>query len=484
MLPYGTSLALLTDLYQLTMAYAYWKNGMHEREAVFHLTFRKNPFRGGYAICAGLEHAAAWLDELRFGPEDLAYLGELRGNDGAPLFDPGFLEALGAMRFSCDIDAIPEGTVVFPHEPLVRVRGPLWQAQIVETPLLNMINFSTLIATKAARVCWAARGEPVLEFGLRRAQGIDGGLSVSRAAYIGGCVGTSNVLAGRLYGVPVKGTHAHSWVMSFDDELSSFRAYAEAMPNNCVFLVDTFDTLDGVRRAIEVGRELRARGHEMVGIRLDSGDLAELSSGARRLLDEAGFPEAAIVASNDLDERLIQSLKLQGAKIGVWGVGTNLATAKDQPALGGVYKLAALRTAEGAWKYKIKLSEQTIKVSNPGIQDVVRFYGAEGRPLGDLIHDVDDPREGDQEGVLASDSVTRFTLPGDVRREGLLVKVFEAGERVYSCPPLESVRARVQEQLAAFRPTLLRFENPALYKVGLSARLHRLKMEMVEAARA
>ncbi len=483
MQPYATSLSLLTDLYQLTMAYGYWKNDLHEHEAVFHLTFRRAPFGGAFALCAGLAHVIDFLESFSFDGEDLAYLAGLQGNDDLALFEPAFLSYLAELRFSCDIDAIEEGQVVFAHEPLVRVRGPLLQAQLIETALLNMVNFQTLIATKAARVCWAAQGEPVLEFGLRRAQGIDGGLSVSRAAYIGGCIGTSNVLAGRLYGVPVKGTHAHSWVMSFDAELDAFRAYARAMPNNCVFLVDTYDTVQGVRRAIEVGHELRAQGFEMLGIRLDSGDLAELSKVARRLLDEAGFPQASIVASNDLDERIIQSLKNQGARIGVWGVGTNLATAKDQPALGGVYKLAALRAAGEEWKYRIKLSEQTIKVSNPGIQDVVRHFDAAGCALGDVIHDHADPRAGAVAAVLAQDSVTRFELPADTRRESLLQPIFRAGARVYQCPELETVRQRALQQLAVFPASMRRFENPALYRVGLSARLHGLKLAMVEELR-
>ncbi len=281
--------ALLTDLYQLTMAYGYWKTGRDQQEAVFHLFYRHNPFRGGFAIAAGLADAVDYLRNLRFTPEDLGYLGSLTGRDGRALFEARFLEFLGNLRLTCDIDAVPEGTVVFPHEPLLRVRGPILEGQILETALLNQINFQTLIATKAARVCLAARGEPVLEFGLRRAQGIDGALTASRAAYLGGCDATSNVLAGKIYGIPVRGTHAHSWVMSFDTEREAFQAYAEAMPHNCVFLVDTYDTLKGVREAIGVGRWLRQHGHELAGIRLDSGDLAWLSVEARKLLDRAGF---------------------------------------------------------------------------------------------------------------------------------------------------------------------------------------------------
>ncbi|MFP5504089.1 MAG: nicotinate phosphoribosyltransferase, partial [Candidatus Sericytochromatia bacterium] len=373
-LPYNQSLALLTDFYQLTMAYGYWKTGTDRHEAVFHLYFRKNPFKGGYTVAAGLAFAIDMLEHFRFDESDLAYLGGLTGNDGQPVFEPAFLDYLRDMRFECDIHAVPEGTIVFPNEPLMRVQGPLIQCQLVETVLLNIINFQTLIATKAARVCEAAQGEPVLEFGLRRAQGMDGGLSASRAAYIGGVSATSNVLAGKLFDIPVKGTHAHAWVMSFDDEFAAFQAYAEAMPNNCVFLVDTYDTLEGVRNACKVGRWLRDRGHKLAGVRLDSGDLAYLSIEARKILDEEGFPEATIVASNDLNELIIESLKHQGAKISVWGVGTQLATAFDQPALGGVYKLSALRAPGEDWKYKLKLSEQAIKISNPGILQVRRFH--------------------------------------------------------------------------------------------------------------
>src|SRR5262245_19026301 len=319
---YASSLALLTDLYQLTMAAGYWKSGVSEREAVFHLTFRRPPFGGGYAIAAGIAPAVAYLRRFRFTADDVAYLATLRDGEDKLLFEPAFLDYLRELRFTCTVDAMPEGALVFAHEPILRVRGPILQAQLVETPLLTLINFQTLTATKASRIVQAARGGPVLEFGLRRAQGIDGGIGASRAAYIGGCVATSNVLAGKLLGIPVRGTHAHSWVMFHGDELAAFRAYAKALPGNCTFLVDTYDTLDGVRNAITVAHELRADGHELAGVRLDSGDLAHLSQQARALLDEAGFPKARIVASNDLDEHLIGSIMEQGARIDVWGVGT------------------------------------------------------------------------------------------------------------------------------------------------------------------
>lgn len=345
---YRHSLALLTDLYELTMAYGYWKLGLGEREAVFCLSYRNNPFDGGFSIACGLHDVIDFLQSLRFSQEDTDYLASLTGADGKPLFDRGFLEHLRQMEFACDIDALPEGTVAFGHEPLIRVKGPIFQGQIIETALLTLLNFQTLIATKAARICLAAKGDPVLEFGLRRAQGIDGGITATRAAYVGGCAATSNLLAGKLFGIPVKGTHAHSWVMTFDTELEAFDAYAKVMPNNCIFLVDTYNTISGIAHAIEVGKTLHAQGHELTGIRLDSGDLAYLSIEARKMLDEAGFKHTAILATNDLDESIIASLKdQQGAKITVWGVGTKLATAFDQPALGGVYKLTALRDSNG-----------------------------------------------------------------------------------------------------------------------------------------
>ena len=481
---YRHSLALLTDLYQLTMAYGYWKRGVGNREAVFHLTFRKHPFNSGFTLACGLHAVIDYLAGLRFDDGDLSYLATLRGNDGGPLFEPAFLEHLRDFRFECDVDAIPEGTAVFPHEPLVRVRGPMLQAQIIETPLLNLINFQTLIATKSARICQAARGEPVLEFGLRRAQGIDGGLAASRSAYAGGCAATSNVLAGKLFGIPVRGTHAHSWVMSFDTELESFDAYAGALPNNCVFLVDTYDTLQGVRHAAEVGRRLRARGHEMVGIRLDSGDLAYLSIEARKILDEAGFADAKILASNDLDEHVIASLKEQGATINVWGVGTRLVTGHDQPALGGVYKLSAQRESPAEpWEYKVKLSEQAIKTSNPGIMQVRRFRDDRTGYIADAIYDTALGAGDPCTIVDPTDPLRRRTLDAGAAYEELLVPIFRAGKRVYDPPGLDDVRRRGQEQLAGFHPGIKRFMNPHQYPVGLERRLHDLKTELILKAR-
>jgi nicotinate phosphoribosyltransferase len=476
---YRPSLALLTDLYELTMAYGYWKAGPPDREAVFHLIFRRSPFRGGFTVAAGLATAIDYLENSRFTAGDAAYLAGLRGNDGKPLFEPAFLDSLCALEPACDIDAVPEGTVVFPQEPLVRVRGPLLQAQLLETALLNIINFQTLIATKASRLVLAAHGEPVLEFGLRRAQGIDGALSASRAAYIGGCHATSNVLAGQLFGIPVGGTHAHSWVMCHDDELTAFREYARVMPNNCLFLVDTYDTLQGVRNAVTVGRELRKQGHEMIGIRLDSGDLASLSVEARQILDEAGFPQAAIVASNDLDERIIETLKDQHAKINIWGVGTRLVTGSDDPALGGVYKLSAVRRLGEPWQYKVKLSEQTAKVSTPGILQIRRFSSSAGTPLADAIIDENARCDGRITIVDALDMTRRKTVPDGSAAEDLLVPVFRGGRRVYDPPELLSIRCRAAEQLAAFPGGIKRFVNPHEYFVGLERGLHERKTRLI-----
>lgn len=474
--------ALITDLYQLTMAYGYWRTGRAEHEAVFHLHFRKPPFAGGYAVAAGLGPALDWLRAFRFAPEDLDYLAGIPGNDGRPIFDRAFLDHLGAMRLAVDIDAVPEGTVVFAHQPLLRVRGPILQGQLLETALLCMLNFSTLVATKAARICQAAGDAPVLEFGLRRAQGLDGAMAASRAAYIGGCASTSNVLAGRRYGIPVRGTHAHSWVMSFDDEEEAFAAYAGAMPNNCVFLVDTYDTLEGVRRAIAVGHRLRERGHELVGIRLDSGDLAWLSAEARRLLDAAGFPRAQIVASNDLDERTIASIRQQGGAVTVWGVGTKLSTAYDQPALGGVYKLAAIREPGGPWKPRVKLSEQAIKVSTPGMQNVRRFMHG-GEAVGDVIWDELHPRPAAWAMVDPADPTRRRAQPADAAVEDLLLPVLRAGRQVYDPPPLAAVRERTRAQLALFHPGVRRLDNPHQYPVGLEEGLHERRTALVLAAR-
>jgi len=476
--PPRPSLALLTDLYQLTMACAYWKSGMADMEAAFHLSFRNPPFHGGFTIACGLAAAIDLFEDFRFAPDDLAFLATVPGRDEQPLFDQPFLDYLGKLRLTCDVDAVPEGTIVFPHEPLLRVQGSILQGQLLETPLLNFLNFQSLIATKAARICLAAQGEPVVEFGLRRAQGIDGALTASRAAYVGGCAGTSNVLAGKKFGIPISGTHAHSWVLAFESELEAFAAYAKALPNNCIFLVDTFASLEGIRHAVAIGKQLREQGHKLAGIRLDSGDLAFLSIEARKILDQAGFTDAVIVGSNDLDEHIIESLKQQGARINVWGVGTRLVTAYDQPALGGVYKLSAIRNPDGAWRPKVKLSEQAAKASNPGILQVRRFR-SESEFLGDAIYDVSRPLPESFTIVDPLDLTRRKHFPPETVSEDLLVPVLRGGKTVYLQPPLSEVRQRVQQQLALLHPGIKRSVNPHQYPAGLELGLHELKTRMI-----
>lgn len=476
--------ALLTDLYELTMAQGYWATGRADVESVFQLFFRNEPFEGGFALVAGLETALDYLENLRFEPDELAYLAGLAGGDGRPIFKPDFLDFLGSFRLALDVDALPEGTVAFAHEPLLRITGGLLGAQLVETALLNLVNFATLIATKTARIVHAAAGGPVIEFGLRRAQGPDGGLTAARSAYIGGAAATSNVQAGMRFGIPVRGTHTHSWVLSFDSELDAFRAYAEALPNNVVFLVDTYDSLVGIDHAIEVGRELRARGHELVGVRLDSGDLAYLSRRARARLDGAGFPRAQIIASNDLDEETIESLRDQDAAIDAWGVGTRLVTGHGQPALGGVYKLTAIRDDGDAWRHVIKVSDQPAKTTIPGILGVRRYFDERGIAAGDAIHDeLTEPAE----PMLIIDPTSRYRrklLSATWRSEELLVPVMRGGRRLGAPPSLEEVRTRARASLAQFDPAILRRVNPHAYPAGIESALHARREAAIEAALA
>lgn len=476
---YRQSLGLLTDFYQLSMSCGYWKKKLDKREAVFHLFFRRIPFQGGFTVAAGLEYVVDYLENFHFDASDIEFLAKLEGPDTKPYFPTEFLDYLSKLRFTGHIDAVPEGTVVFPYEPLLRIQAPLIECQLLESPLLNLINFSTLIATKAARTCLAAQGEPILEFGLRRAQGIDGALTASRAAYIGGCHSTSNVLAGKMFGIPVKGTHSHSWVMVFDDELESFQAYAETLPNNCIFLVDTYDTIEGVKKAIQVGKWLKERGKKLLGIRLDSGDLADLSIRSRKLLNDAGFNDALILASNELDETLISELKRQGACISVWGVGTNLVTGKDYPALDGVYKLSAIRNARHEWVYKLKLSEQMLKISNPGILQVRRFY-SENEAAADIIYDI---HSAPQEGKVVVDPINpinEYIIKKGLNFKDLLQPIFRDGKSVYKLPTLQEIRQNTARELANFPVGIKRFLNPHHYIVGMEKSLFDIKVDLIK----
>lgn len=460
---HGQPLALLTDLYQLTMAYAHWRTADPEREAVFSLFFREAPFGDGTAVACGLDAVLDFLEDLRFTDDDLDYLAEQRDSRGNRLFDDAFLGYLRDLRFTGDVDAVPEGRVVFPHEPLIRVRAPVLQAQLIETTLLNLVNFPTLIATKGARMAHAAGGDPVLDFGLRKAHGPEAGLLAARAAYVGGCAGTANVLAGKLFGIPVKGTHAHGWVMAFDDELEAFKRYAEALPDNCIFLVDTYDSLRGVERAIEAGHWLRERGHEMVGIRLDSGRLGELARQARGMLDEAGFPDAVIAASSSLDEDIIGQLKAEGAPIALWGVGTRLTTGQPDGALDGVYKLTAIRGDDGRWQSRLKLSDTDAKQTSPGVQQVRRYYRG-GAPVADWVFDQGDIGADFEQARGIADRAS-FEPPAADDHEDLLVPVMRGGRAVHDAPALADTRERAMAEYA-------RFVGRDDYPVALEACLH------------
>ncbi|MGM0440063.1 MAG: nicotinate phosphoribosyltransferase [Chlamydiota bacterium] len=470
--------SLLTDLYELTMAYSYWKNGLADVEAVFHAFYRRKPFGGGFVVAAGLESVINYINNFCFQESDIAYLASLEGEDGSPLFEEEFLDYLRALKITLDIDALPEGTVVFPYEPMVRVQGPIIECQIIESALLNMINFPSLIATKAARLRIAAGEDKILEFGLRRAQGVDGALTASRSAYIGGCDATSNVLAGRMFGIPVKGTIAHSWVMLFEDELEAFMKYAQAMPHNCILLVDTYDSLEGVAKAITVGRWLREHGGKLAGIRLDSGDLAYLSIESRRMLDRAGFEDTKIVASNDLDETIINDLKHQGSAITIWGVGTKLVTAKDNPALDGVYKLSASRFPGQEWQYTLKLSEQAQKVSNPGVLQVRRYYD-EQENIADVIYDINTDLA-ECNIIDPFNPMRQKSVAEETRYQDLLEPIFRRGRQVYSTPTLKDIKHKTQQELSRFHQGVKRFINPHEYVVGVEESLYHLKLNLVK----
>lgn len=475
------NLTLLTDLYELTMMQGYFKNKDRNETVIFDAFYRNNPCDGGYAIAAGLEQLVNYIKELHFEKEDIDYLA------GLGIFDKDFLDYLADFHFSGDIYAIPEGTVVFPREPLVKVIAPIMEAQLVETAILNIINHQSLIATKAARVCYAAKGDGIMEFGLRRAQGPDAGIYGARAAMIGGCIGTSNVLCGQLFDVPVKGTHAHSWIMSFPDEYTAFKTYADLYPSACILLVDTYDTLkSGVPNAIRVFEEMRAAGIPLTfyGIRLDSGDLAYLSKKARKMLDEAGFPDAVISASNDLDEYLIETLKQQGAAITSWGVGTNLITAKDNPAFGGVYKLAAIMDKDGTFIPKIKLSENSEKITNPGNKKIYRVYEKEtGKIKADLIC-LEEETFSEEESLLLFDPLepwkkTKLAAGTFTLRE-LLVQVFDKGRCCYESPKVMDIRSYSEKEKDTLWEETKRFVNPHKVYVDLSQKLYDTKIKLLD----
>ena len=475
------NLTLLTDLYELTMMQGYFKNPT-DQVVVFDAFYRKNPCDGGYAIAAGLDQIIEYVRHLHFAPDDIDYLRSLN------IFDADFLEYLRGFHFTGDIYAVPEGTVVFPREPLLKVIAPVMEAQLVETTILNLLNHQSLIATKASRVVYAAKGDGIMEFGLRRAQGPDAGLYGARAAMIGGCIGTSNVLTGQMFQVPVKGTHAHSWIMSFPDEYTAFKTYAELYPNACILLVDTYDVLNsGVPNAIRVFQEMKAAGHEMkgYGIRIDSGDLAYLSKQAYKMLDEAGFGDAIISASSDLDEYLIESLKSQGAKINSWGVGTNLITCQDNPAFGGVYKLAAIKNAEDEdFVPKIKLSENVEKVTNPGNKTIYRIYDKKtGKIRADLIclaNETFDPKE----DMIIFDPMATWKKTkiagGSYTLRELLVPVFQKGECVYTSPSVMEIRDICQKEINTLWDETRRFANPQEVYVDLSDKLFKIKSDLLE----
>ena len=474
------NLTLLTDLYELTMMQGYYEKGQNEN-VIFDVFFRQNPCNNGYSVCAGLDQVIDYIKNLHFTYDDVDYLR------GLGIFKEDFLHYLSGFHFSGDIYAIPEGTVVFPKEPLLKVVAPIMEAQLVETAILNIINHQSLIATKTSRIVFAANGDGIMEFGLRRGQGPDAGLYGARAAMIVGCVGTSNVLAGQMFDVPVMGTHAHSWIMSFPDEYTAFKTYAEMYPDNCTLLVDTYDTLkSGVPNAIRVFQEFKDAGKPLIkyGIRLDSGDLAYLSKEARKMLDEAGFPEATICASNDLDEFLLHDLKMQGAAIDSWGVGTNLITSKDCPSFGGVYKLAAIQNEEGEFVPKIKISENTEKITNPGNKTIYRIYEkASGKIKADLICFADEVIDPKQDLLLFDpmDTWKKTKLAGGTYtvRE-ILLPIFKNGECLYKSPTLKEIAAYCREEKDTLWDETKRLFYPHRVYVDLSQKLYAVKQSLLD----
>ena len=462
---------LLTDLYELTMAQGFWQCGKQNEQACFTMYFRENPFSGGYTVACGMAQLADVIESFRFTPDDIEYLSSLPAPAGGALFDAGFLEYLADMCLTVDVDAVAEGTIVFPNEPLVRVTGSIMECQILETALLNCVNFQSLIATKAARVCVAA-GSPVAEFGLRRAQGT-GGVWASRAAVVGGCASTSNLLAGKLFHIPVSGTHAHSWVMSFPSELEAFRAWAAHFPHNCVLLIDTYDVAQGLENAITVGLEMRERGEALLGVRIDSGDLAWLAKRCRARLDEVGLNDCGIILSNDLDEHTIASIRAQGAIVSGWGVGTKLATAFDQPTLGGVYKLSATREApDMPWVDHLKVSESVTKLTFPGVLDVRRYYHDDGKLAGDMVFEENQPVNDEERIIDPADELRQKKLAGK-RFETLLRPLSRAGNVVLADTLRDALAAQTRacEGLAQLDESQKRMLNPHSYPVGLESGL-------------
>jgi len=472
------NMTLLTDLYQLTMVGGYYLLGKTNEKANFDYFFRKIPEQGGFCVAAGLEQLIDYIQNIHFDPEDIDYLKSLE------IFPPEVLDYFRKLRFTGDLYAVPEGTLVFPQEPIVRVTAPLPEAQFIETALLNILNFQTLIATKAARLCIAAGDDPVVEFGVRRAHGPDGGLSAARASFIGGTRATSNLMAGRTFGIPVRGTLAHSWVESFSSELESFQAYAKIYPKNCLLLVDTYDTLrSGVPNALQVGKELRERKQgDLAGIRLDSGDLTFLSRESRKMLDEAGFERARILGSSDLDEWLIESIKKQGAEIDIWGVGTRLVTSYSCPALGGVYKLSAI-FEDGWMRPKLKVSDDPEKTTNPGVKKVIRFYDDKNFMRGDVIVLQEEtlPAEQPVKAYHPFFAHVNKTYPPHFRREEILVPIIKGGKVVYHSPSLPEMQRNTLQNLTYLRPEHKRLQNPHIYHVSLGEKLFQQKQELLKA---
>ena len=476
------NLTLLTDLYELTMMQGYFKNKNEENIVVFDLFYRENPFHGGYAISAGLQQVIEYIENLHFDDDDIEYL------KSTGIFDEDFLEYLKGFHFTGDIYAIPEGTIIFPREPVLKVIAPISQAQLVEPAVLNILNHQCLIATKTSRVCHAAGSAGVMEFGLRRAQGPDAGIYGARAAVIAGCVGTSNVLAGQMFDIPIKGTHAHSWIMSYPDEYTAFKRYSELYPNACLLLVDTYDTLNsGVPNAIRVFKEMKEAGIPLknYGIRLDSGDLALMSKKARIMLDEAGFTDAIISASNDLDENLIMSLYAQGAKITSWGVGTHMITSKGWASFGGVYKLAAVMGPDGKFIPKIKVSENPEKITNPGNKKIYRIY-MDGKIRADLIT-LDDEVYSEDEDLKIYDAQETWKFKtlktGTFKLRELLVHVFKDGKCIYKSPSVMEIQKICREEKETLKEESRRLINPEVTPVDLSDKLYTLKIDLLRQSR-